>query len=103
MYSWMRFTWMSNSASVGTRVPVFSNTKSASFCLFSSLISLQRFWNSGSSAFSRRPCRRSSSLTHAVVPNVSVIKSDSAGLQNASHRRCVTPFVLFWNFSGITA
>ena len=45
-------------------------------------------------------CSRSSSFIQASEPRVSVISADSSGLQNASHRRGVTPLVLFWNFSG---
>ena len=47
-----------------------------------------------------RAWRRSKSLIHASEPSVSVIRALSSGLQNASHRRGVTPLVLFWNLSG---
>ena len=47
-----------------------------------------------------RTVRRSRSLIQASVPSVSLMSARSGGLQNASHRRGVTPFVLFWNFSG---
>lgn len=40
------------------------------------------------------------SLIHSPVPSISVMRLRNGRLQNASHRLCVTPFVLFWNFSG---
>ncbi len=45
-------------------------------------------------------CRRSRFLIHSSLPSVWVMSADSSGLQKASHRRGVTPLVLFWNFSG---
>lgn len=45
-------------------------------------------------------CSLSRWLTQLSWPNVLVMSLASGGLQNASQRRGVTPFVLFWNFSG---
>ena len=45
-------------------------------------------------------CSLSRWLTQLSWPSVLVMSLASGGLQNASHRRGVTPLVLFWNFSG---
>ena len=47
-----------------------------------------------------RTCSMSRSVIQASEPKVSVMSARSGGLHIASHRRGVTPLVLFWNFSG---
>ena len=60
-------------------------------------------WKPLSSACWRSPDSSVVSFIQASVPSVSVMSAARPGLHQASHRRGVTPFVLFWNFSGVSS
>ena len=49
-YSWIRFTWMSNSQSGFSSTPLVARTRSASRALLARLTARQRVWNAGSPA-----------------------------------------------------
>lgn len=94
-----------HSAELSTRQVMARQTLifAARRALFSCLMARHFFWKSLSSACWRSPVSRLRSLGHASVPRVSVISAARPGLHQASHRRGVTPFVLFWNLCGVSS
>jgi len=100
LYSWMRFTWMSSRAPGAPRTPVNSSTRASARALATAFTSRQRAQKAGSAALALRPSSWARSVIQASEPSVSEMSARSGGLQKASHRRGVTPFVLFWNLAG---
>ena len=71
LYSWMRLTWMSKSASGSTTMPVRLRMRCASASLFARLIARQCSWNAASSTCASRPRSRvqvrDPALAHGLV------------------------------------
>jgi len=99
LYSWIRFTWQSNTVCGSTTWPVvpFSQLAKTAFWRSLALRTDCRKAESSASGLSRESSSRS--VTH-FEPMASEIAADSAGFASRSQRRGVTPFVLLLKRSG---